>query len=525
MYVTAIAYTRRMDQQSVNGHSYIAIDLKSFYASVECADRKLDALATNLVVADTSRTEKTICLAVSPSLKAYGIPGRARLFEVIAAVKKINEDRLRYAPGHRFAGSSCNEQELEQCPDLALDYIVATPRMALYMQKSTEIYEIYLRHVAPEDIHVYSIDEVFMDVTGYLRSTGKTAREFATMIVRELLEATDITATVGIGTNLYLAKVAMDIVAKHAPADEAGARIAQLDEMSYRRQLWDHRPLTDFWRVGRGYARKLDQAGLGTMGAIARCSLGSSDARKNEDLLYDLFGVNAELLIDHAWGWEPCTMADIKAYRPESSSFGAGQVLQAPYDFDKTRLVVREMAEQLSLDLVEKGLVADQIVLTIGYDIANFSGSMREEDYTGEITTDWYGRKVPKHAHGTAGLARCTASTRIIVDTTLDLFDRIVDRHLLARRINITACNVIGEHDAPTHPAPQSGQLDLLVDYDELEQRLAAEDEELEAERRRQDAILAARRRFGKNAVLKGTNLREGATQTQRNKQIGGHKA
>ena len=514
-----------MNQQRESQHSYIAIDLKSFYASVECVERGLDPLAANLVVADTSRTEKTICLAVSPSLKAYGIAGRPRLFEVIATVNQVNERRIKHAPNSRFNGSSCDALELEQHPELALAYIVATPRMALYMQVSTKIYEIYLRHVAAQDIHVYSIDEVFIDVTGYLRTSGKSPRAFAMMLIRELLDETGITATVGIGTNLYLAKVAMDIVAKHAPPDADGVRIAELDEMGYRRQLWDHRPLTDFWRVGQGYARKLDQAGLITMGDIARCSLGGPEARKNEELLYSLFGVNAELLIDHAWGWEPCTIADIKAYRPASTSFGAGQVLHCPYDFGKTRLVVREMAEQLSLDLVEKGLVAGQIVLTVGYDCANVDPSMRGEDFEGALTTDRYGRSVPKHAHGTVRLARQTASTRMIVEATLSLFDDIVDARLLARRVNITACNVVREHEAQEQNARNAGQLDLLVDYENLEHAHAAEQEELDAERRRQEAILEARKRFGKNAVLKGTNLQEGATQIQRNKQIGGHRA
>ncbi len=358
-----------METREEKQRSYVAIDLKSFYASVECAERGLDALTTNLVVADTRRTEKTICLAVSPSLKAHGISGRARLFEVIQAVRKINAKRRAKAPERRLVGSSSNADELSAHPELALDYVIAPPRMALYLERSTQIYEIYLRHVAPEDIHVYSIDEVFIDVTGYLRTAGMTAHEFAAMLARDVFAQTGITATVGLGTNLYLAKVAMDIVAKHMAADEDGTRIAELDEMSYRHLLWDHRPLTDFWRVGRATARKLDQAGLGTMGDIARCSLGARDARKNEDLLYNLFGVNAELLIDHAWGWEPCTIADVKAYRPESSSLGSGQVLHCPYPFEKTRLVMREMAEQLSLDLVEKGLTTNQVVITVGYDM------------------------------------------------------------------------------------------------------------------------------------------------------------
>lgn len=513
-----------MEASSEKQRSYVAIDLKSFYASVECAERGLDALKTNLVVADERRTAKTICLAVSPSLKAHGISGRARLFEVIQAVKKINAQRKAQAPGRRLVGSSSNDDELKTHPELALDYVIAPPRMALYMERSTQIYEIYLRHVAPEDIHVYSIDEVFIDVTGYLRTAGMTAHEFAVMLVRDVLEQTGITATVGIGTNLYLAKVAMDIVAKHMPAGADGARIAELDEMSYRHLLWDHRPLTDFWRVGRATARKLDQAGLGTMGDIARASIAGPDARKNEDLLYDLFGVNAELLIDHAWGWEPCTLADVRAYRPESNSFGSGQVLQHPYPFEKTRLVMHEMAEQLSLDLVDKGLATNQLVITVGYDRKNLEDPVIASQYDGDTTTDFYGRTVPKHAHGSVNLPRHTSSSRLIIDAALELFDSVVDPRLLARRLNITACDVIRE-DESAQPAPQEGQLELLVNYEELERTAAAEEQRRAEERARQEAILAARKRFGKNAVLKGMNLQEGATQTQRNKQIGGHQA
>lgn len=514
-----------MENESAIQRTYIAIDLKSFYASVECTMLGLDPLTTNLVVADKSRTEKTICLAVSPSLKAHNISGRARLFEVVQQVKRVNAERLRKAPNRRFTGSSSNSIELEEHPELSLDYIVARPRMALYMQKSTEIYEVYLRHVAPEDIHVYSIDEVFIDITGYLRTSGKTAREFTRMLISEVLEQTGITATAGIGTNLYLAKVAMDIVAKHIPADSDGVRIAELDEMSYRQKLWDHRPLTDFWRVGRGYARRLDQAGLGTMGDIARCSLGGPNDRRNEDLLYDLFGINAELLIDHAWGWEPCTMSDVKSYRPESNSMGAGQVLHCPYNYEKTRLVVHEMAEQLSLDLVEKRLVTDQLVLTIGYDIANLKGSEGTGDFNGEVVTDWYGRKIPKHAHGTIHLDGHLSSSRAISSAVLELYDRIIDKRLLSRRINLTACNVLDEEYAASVSNSADEQLSLLVDYEAEKENAAAEDAKLAAERRRQEAILEARRRFGKNAVLKGMNLQEGATQSSRNRQIGGHRA
>ena len=513
-----------MEENGKKQRSYVAIDLKSFYASVECAERGLDALTTNLVVADKRRTEKTICLAVSPSLKAHGISGRARLFEVIQAVKKINAQRRAQAPGRKLVGSSNNAVELSQHPELALDYVIAPPRMALYLQRSTEIYEIYLRHVAPEDIHVYSIDEVFIDVTGYLRTAGMTAHEFAAMLIADVLAETGITATVGLGTNLYLAKVAMDIVAKHIPAGPDGARIAELDEMSYRRLLWNHRPLTDFWRVGLATARKLDQVGLGTMGDIARASVAGPQASRNEDTLYDLFGVNAELLIDHAWGWEPCTLADVRAYRPESNSLGSGQVLQHPYPFNKTRLVMREMAEQLSLDLVEKGLVTAQIVITVGYDKENLSDPIRAMKYDGPITTDHFGRSVPKHAHGSINLPRYTSSSRLIVDAALELFDSTVNPHLLARRLNITACDVKREQES-TQDTPQEEQLELFADYDKDERANAVKEQELSQEHRRQEAILAARRRFGKNAVLKGTNLQEGATQTQRNKQIGGHQA
>ena len=512
-----------METREEKQRSYVAIDLKSFYASVECAERGLDALTTNLVVADTRRTEKTICLAVSPSLKAHGISGRARLFEVIQAVRKINAKRRAKAPGRRLVGSSSNADELSAHPELALDYVIAPPRMALYLERSTQIYEIYLRHVAPEDIHVYSIDEVFIDVTGYLRTAGMTAHEFAAMLARDVFAQTGITATVGLGTNLYLAKVAMDIVAKHMTADEDGTRIAELDEMSYRHLLWDHRPLTDFWRVGRATARKLDQAGLGTMGDIARCSLGARDARKNEDLLYNLFGVNAELLIDHAWGWEPCTIADVKAYRPESSSLGSGQVLHCPYPFEKTRLVMREMAEQLSLDLVEKGLTTNQVVITVGYDMENLADPKIAAGYDGEVTTDHYGRKVPKHAHGTRHLGRRTQSAKVILDAAMALFDRIVNPALLVRRVNIVALHIlVGQEELPV---PEVEQLDLFTDCAKLEQERLAEQARLERESRIQQAALSIKRKFGKNALVKGMDLQEDATAMTRNNQIGGHKA
>ncbi len=503
--------------------TYIAIDLKSFYASVECRERNLDPLTTNLVVADESRTEKTICLAVSPSLKSYGIPGRARLFEVVQRVKEVNNARRRKAPGRKFSGSSWNDPELKENPALELDYIVAPPRMAYYISYSTKIYNVYLKYVAPEDIHNYSIDEVFMDVTHYLATYKMTPRKLTETIIKDVLDATGITATAGIGTNLYLCKIAMDIVSKHIEPDENGARIAELDEMSYRRLLWGHRPLTDFWRVGRGYAKKLEENGLYTMGDVARCSIGKPNEYHNEELLYKLFGINAELLIDHAWGYEPCTIAQIKAYKPENNSLSSGQVLQSPYDAEKAKLVVREMAELMSLDLVDKGLVTDQIVLTIGYDIENLTDAGRKQKYKGAVTTDHYGRRVPKHAHGTINLERQTASTKLIVGSTLELYDRIVNQNLLIRRITIDANHVVDENDIKKKDSFK--QLDLFTDYEEEQEKEAAEEAELEREKRMQKAMLDIKKKYGKNAILKGTSLQEGATAKERNEQIGGHKA
>ena len=502
---------------------YVAIDLKSFYASVECVERGLDALTTNLVVADASRTEKTICLAVSPSLKSYGIPGRARLFEVIQKVREINMERRLLAPEGRFSGSSANNLELKENPAFALDYLVAEPRMAYYMEYSTRIYNIYLKYIAPEDIHVYSIDEVFMDVTDYLNIYQMSAGELARKIIQDVLEHTGITAAAGIGTNLYLSKVAMDIEAKHIAPDENGVRIAQLDEMSYRRKLWSHRPLTDFWRVGRGYAKKLEEQGLFTMGDIARCSLGGKSDYYNEDLLYKLFGVNAELLIDHAWGWEPCTIADVKAYRPDTKSLGSGQVLQCPYSFEKAKLIVREMTDLLVLDLVDKRLVTDQIVLNVSYDIENLNRPEIRNKYKGEVTTDHYGRRVPKHAHGTVNLNRRTSSTKEIVDAVMELYDRIVDKKLLVRRINVTANHVEEEGSAVQREVYE--QLDLFTDYDAAAKAREQEKQSLEKEKRMQKAVLDIKKKFGKNAILKGMNLEEGAMTVERNKQIGGHKA
>ena len=483
-----------MTSEMDRGHIYLAIDLKSFYASVECRERGLNPMTTNLVVADKSRTEKTICLAVSPALKAYGIPGRARLFEVI---------------------------QLQKNPDLALDYLVAPPRMALYMEYSTRIYQIYMQYIAPEDMHVYSIDEVFFDITHYLHVYKKTPRELAAEMIQSVYEQTGITATAGIGTNLYLCKIAMDIGAKHTEPDANGVRIAELDEQSYRNQLWNHRPLTDFWRVGRGYAKKLEENGLYTMGDIARCSMGSAQEFYNEELLYRLFGVNAELLIDHAWGWEPTTIADIKAYKPESSSLGSGQVLTAAYPYEKARLVVREMAEELILNLVDKGLVTDQIDLTIGYDTASLTTPGIR--YTGPVTTDHYGRKVPKHAHGTRHLGRRTQSAKVILDAAMALFDRIVNPALLVRRVNIVALHIlVGQEELPV---PEVEQLDLFTDYAKLEQERLAEQARLERESRIQQAALSIKRKFGKNALVKGMDLQEDATAMTRNNQIGGHKA
>lgn len=499
-------------------HTYIAIDLKSFYASVECRDRGLDPLDTNLVVADESRTDKTICLAVTPTLKSFGISGRARLFEVKQRVQEVNADRKRNLRGREFAGSSHFYSELSKDPSLELDFIIAPPRMAYYMEYSTRIYEIYMKYVAPEDIIVYSIDEVFMDVTDYLQTYRMSPRDLAMKMILEVLETTGITATAGIGTNLYLCKVAMDVMAKHIPSDENGVRIAFLDEMTYRRELWSHRPITDFWRVGRGYAKKLETYGIYTMGDVARCS------EQNEELLYRLFGKNAELLIDHAWGWEPCTVEAVKAYRPESSSLGSGQVLQCPYDAEKAKLVVREMADALSLDLVEKRLVTDQIVITVGYDIENLTDPERRKKYRGEVVTDRYGRQIPKHAHGTENLESFTSSTQKVVEAASVLYDRIVDKNLLIRRMNITANNIV-EEKAAQQKNNSYQQLDLFTDYAAEEEQEKQEALRLDRERKLQEATITIKKKFGKNAILKGMSLQEGATAKNRNEQIGGHKA
>ncbi len=507
----------------MKNRTYITIDLKSFYASVECMERGLDPLTTNLVVADASRTEKTICLAVSPSLKAYGISGRARLFEVVQKVKELNVERLCKAPGQAFSGTSFNDIELKTSPSISLDYIVAPPRMAYYIEYSTRVYDIYLKYIAPEDIHVYSIDEVFLDATDYLNTYNLSARELATKMILDVLKTTGITATAGIGSNLYLSKIAMDIQAKHIPDDNNGMRIAELDEMTYRHSLWSHRPLTDFWRIGKGYAKKLEEQGLVTMGDIARCSLGKPTDYYNEDLLYKLFGINAELLIDHAWGWEPCTIADIKAYKPSINSIGSGQVLQSAYSFNKAKLIVREMTDLLVLDLVDKRLVTDQLVLMIGYDIENLTKPEIKKLYHGEITTDHYGRAVPKSAHGSINLGRQTSSTKLILDAVTELFERIVDKNLLIRRVNITANHVIDE--TTVQKTDIFEQLDLFTDYAAVQVKKEDEEAELKREKKMQQAILEIKKKHGKNAILKGMNLEKGATTVDRNRQIGGHKA
>lgn len=494
------------------GKNYIAIDLKSFYASVECAERGLDPLSTHLVVADESRTDKTICLAVSPSLKALGISGRPRLFEVKQRVRELNRERRRRAPGHTLGRRSVFPEELKRHPSYELDVMIAPPRMAKYMEASSRIYGIYLKYVSPEDIHVYSVDEVFIDATGYLRANRLTPRGFAAKLILDVLNTTGITATAGIGTNLYLAKVAMDIVAKHIPADKNGVRIAELDELSYRKRLWSHRPLTDFWRIGGGYSSKLERHGMFTMGDVARCSV------ENEDLLYKLFGVNAELLIDHAWGWEPCEIADIKAYRPESRSLNSGQVLPEPYGFEKARLIVREMADLLSLDLVEKRIVTDQLVLDVGYDVENLADPEKRRAYLGEVKLDYYGRAVPRSAHGSLDLGLCTSSTKRIVAAAAELFDRITNRNFTIRRITIAAEHIISE-ELPANSEPE--QLDLFTDY-ELRER---EERMLSRERELQRAVVRIKSKYGKNSVLKGMNLEDGGKTIERNAQVGGHRA
>lgn len=496
-------------------HTYICIDLKSFYASVECAERGLDPLTTNLVVADVSRTEKTICLAVSPTLKAYGLPGRVRLFEVIRKVREINEDRREKAPGYRFTGKSASSVELKEHPELELDYIAATPRMSYYISYSAKIYQIYLKYIAPEDIHVYSIDEVFMDVTAYLGSYKLTAHELAMKMIQDVLRQTGITATAGIGTNLYLSKIAMDIVAKHIPADRDGVRIAELNEMSYRKQLWNYRPLTDFWRIGRGTSNRLAMYNIFTMGQIARQSV------ENEEVLYRLFGVNAELLIDHAWGWEPCTIKEIKAYQPETHSLSTGQVLPCAYNYQRARIVVQEMADQMALQLVDKHLVTDQLILTVCFDRESLENPSFH--YEGDVSADYYGRKVPKPVHGSVNLGRQTSSSRLIIEGFLKIYDRVVNEELMVRRMYVVANHVVGENKMEKS-GQQPVQLDMFTDYDALREKEEKEKEALKKERKLQETILDIKKKFGKNALLKGLDFADGATARERNEQIGGHR-
>lgn len=496
--------------QDIKQKMYIAIDLKSFYASVECVERKLDPLTTNLVVADNSRTEKTVCLAVTPPLKAYGISGRARLYQVIQRVKEVNIERQLKCK--KFIGKSFNDIELKKDSRLELDYIIAPPRMKLYMKYSTNIYKIYLKYFSSEDIYAYSIDEVFIDVTHYLKTYNLTPRELATKVINDILKTTGITATAGIGTNMYLCKVAMDIVAKHTKADKNGVRIAALDEITYRKLLWEHRPLTDFWRVGKGYSKKLESHRIFTMGDIAKTSI------ENEELLYKLFGINAELLIDHAWGYEPCTIKSVKSYTPTNNSISSGQVLHCPYNCEKTKLIIKEMTELLTLDLVQKNLVTDQIVLTIGYDIENLIDVNISKHYDGEITLDRYGRKIPKHAHGTINLDHKTSSTKIIMNATMELYDKIINQNLLVRRINITANKIMNENEAEKQNSFE--QIDLFTDYDENEKRKAIE----KKEKNLQKAMVNIKNKYGKNSILKGMNFVDGGTTIERNAQVGGHK-
>lgn len=496
---------------------YIAFDLKSFYASVECRERGLDPMDTNLVVADESRTDKTICLAVTPPLKSCGISGRGRLFEVKQRVIEVNSERRYRAPQHKLSGSSYLFSELQANPSLAIDFIIAPPRMACYMEYSTRIYTIYMKYAAPEDIVVYSIDEVFIDVTDYLDAFQLSPHMLAMKIIQDILSETGITATAGIGTNLFLCKVAMDIVAKHIPPDKNGVRIAELNEMSYRQMLWSHQPLTDFWRVGHGYARKLKEHGMFTMGDVALCSVA------HEELLYTLFGKNAELLIDHAWGWEPCTIKDSKAYRPTSQSLGSSQVLPCPYSAEKARLVLREMVDQLVLDLADKKLITDQLVLTVGYDIENLAVPQRCSNYQGPVVLDSYGRQIPRHAHGTASLSCHTASSKELIRAASDLFDRIVNPILLIRRLSITANHTVPERSVSTPILYE--QMNLFTDYAALEKRRKKKQAELERDKKLQQAILTIKKKYGRNAILRGMSLEEGATARERNKQIGGHKA
>lgn len=495
---------------------YACIDLKSFYASVECAERKLDPLNTNLVVADNTRTEKTICLAVSPSLKQYGIPGRARLFEVVKKVKEINNQRKQKIPNHKFIGSSYIDSNLKEFKELSLDYIIAPPRMSKYIEYSTKIYNIYLKYLSPNDIHIYSIDEIFCDITPYLTYNKTNPVEFITKIINDVYVTTGITATAGIGTNMYLAKVAMDIVAKHTKPNKYGVRIACLNEMMYRKLLWNHTPLTDFWQVGNGYSNKLAKYNMFTMGDIAKCSI------QNEDLLYKLFGINAQLLIDHAWGWEPATIADVKSYKSSTNSISSGQVLPEPYNYNQTELIVKEMTDLLSLDLVAKKLVTDQIVLTISYDIDNLTNPNIRDNYIGEITLDYYGRRVPKPSHGTIHIDHQTSSSKIITNKVIELYKKITNKHLLVRRINIAFNNLINEEFVKNKVVYE--QYDIFTDFSKIEKERKKQQEDEKKERELQNVIINIKNKYGKNSILKGMNYLEYGRTIERNKQIGGHK-
>ena len=503
---------------SMKKKTYFAIDLKSFFASVECVERGLNPLSTHLVVADKSRTEKTVCLAVTPSLKAYGIAGRARLFEVVQSVREINRNRLAQCPEHQFVGKSYMTADLEAHPDWELDYIVAPPRMAYYIDYSKRVYNVYLRYVQSKDVHSYSIDEVFIDATDYLELYNMSAHAFALMLVKEVLRETGVTATAGIGTNLYLAKVAMDIKAKHIDADMDGVRIAELDEMSYRKCLWNYKPITKFWRIGHGIAKRLEACHVYTMGDLARLSV------RNEKVLFKYFGINAELLIDHAWGVEPCTIADIKDYRPEQKSISRGQVLHEPYDYEKTVAVVREMAEQMSLELFDKQMVAGQLTIDVGYDreslrLPNFAQVFRDN-----LVSDHYGRQVPKPAHATTQIdGNSIFSTELVVNTFINLLDKCANKALLFRRMNLTAGNLKSYVDL--HKEQRVVQLDLFTDYSVLENEKRQAEEKRKKVTKVQETVLHIKRDLGKNAILKGSNFAEGATMKERNMQIGGHKA
>ncbi len=498
--------------QNLNQHIYVSIDLKSFYASVECIERGLNPIITNLVVADSSMTEKTICLAVSPALKSYGISSRARLFEVVQKVHEINFRRRQLAPNNTFTCTSYDNIALKKNPDLELTYIVAPPRMNLYIKYSKAIYNVYLKWFSPDDIHVYSIDEVFIDITPYLNTYNMEAKKLVTKVIQNVYETTGITATAGIGTNLYLCKIAMDIVAKHVEPNENGVRIAELDEISYRKLLWNHKPITDFWRVGNGYAKKLEKHNIFTMGDIAKVSI------DNEDLLYKLFGVNAELLIDHAWGWEPITINQIKSYKPMSNSLSSGQVLHYPYNYEQTKLIIKEMAELLTLELVEKNLVTNQLALTIGYDVENLSNPYIRNLYNGEIAEDRYGRQIPKHSHGTINLDYYTSSTKIIITSFMKLYQKIVSNFLLIRRINIAFNNVVSLKLVKSKD--NFKQLDLFTNYQEI----ASSNKDEMLENKLQKTLIHIKKKYGKNAILKGMNLQIGGTTIERNLKIGGHK-